>query len=928
MQFIRIASAVAVIIMATAAKAQNSTGSITGRLVDTVSKQPLALATVTLFTAGDTSILTYRMSGPDGSFTVPGLPVNKPLRVIISYSGFGIYKAEFVLGPNEKKALGVIGMSPDSRSLEEILIVSERPPVIYRKDTIEFNASAFLTLPTALVEDLLKKLPGVSIDGEGNIRVNERKVNRLMVDGKDFFGSDPRMATRNLPANIIDKVQVMEDKDEAQLNPDKLLTELGQVINLKLKKGIKKGWFGKAYAGAGTDRRHELGSIVNLFRDTLQVSLIGFSNNLDRAGFRLEDIRTLGGFDRSGLLDYTVNERGLSVNGTSFGGQGEGISKTSGGGMNVNHVWKNGLTLNTQYFFGRAVNTITEIANQQQFLKDTIINNRSSRQEVRATNTHRIGLGLRGQLNSNSRLEFKSNFQLADPHNFRNVANITTHSFDGLLNENNNYVNQDDGGISYSHALSYFKSFRKKGRHFSLDHGTNYNEIKSDLVNTAITRFYSFSPVRDSLLDQLRRRNSEGVAIGLQALWDEPITERLKLRINYSLNLNKNTDSLATLNKSNTGKYDDYNGFLSTRLERTSWRHSLTPTASYTYKTLNLSVFLNLLRFDIFNNIGKGIPSFNQHFQYALPGINFRWKYFSLGVAAGVSPPGITDLQPVPDNTNPLSISYGNPNLKPTQQRFANVGFVKPMPEKLANFATNFVYSWRDDAIVRVRTIKADGVQESRPINVNGIYSVSHSINYRRQHKYNNQFNFFYGINLVSSLNRSYLFVNNKETFVKNLSINPGVSGGLNWRDIVEANFNYSYRRAKTFYEPKVFEELDIYTSSLAGELIFRWPKHFVFETQLNQRYNSQAPADIQKKTTLWNAAVNYLFSKDERAQLKLSVYDILKRNNNIFRLVSENIITDRQVNMLTQYFLLTFTYNIRAVGTSKVGGRQKLFNF
>jgi hypothetical protein len=140
MQFIRIASAVAVIIMATAAKAQNSTGSITGRLVDTVSKQPLALATVTLFTAGDTSILTYRMSGPDGSFTVPGLPVNKPLRVIISYSGFGIYKAEFVLGPNEKKALGVIGMSPDSRSLEEILIVSERPPVIYRKDTIEFNA--------------------------------------------------------------------------------------------------------------------------------------------------------------------------------------------------------------------------------------------------------------------------------------------------------------------------------------------------------------------------------------------------------------------------------------------------------------------------------------------------------------------------------------------------------------------------------------------------------------------------------------------------------------------------------------------------------------------------------------------------------------------------------------------------------------------
>jgi hypothetical protein len=234
--------------------------------------------------------------------------------------------------------------------------------------------------------------------------VNERKVNRLLVDGKDFFGSDPRMATRNLPANIIDKVQVLDDKDEAELHPDKLPIDLGQVINLKLKKSIKKGWFGKTYAGAGTEDKYEAGAIVNLFRDTFQVSLIGFSNNVDRAGFRLDDIRTLAGFDRSGLDNYTISERGLNVNGISFGGQGEGISKTSGAGINLNHVLKNGLTLNTQYFFGRSVNDIAELYNQQQFLGDSVINIRSRRNEVRASNSHRIGLGLKGKLNETSRI--------------------------------------------------------------------------------------------------------------------------------------------------------------------------------------------------------------------------------------------------------------------------------------------------------------------------------------------------------------------------------------------------------------------------------------------------------------------------------------------------------------------------------------------
>ncbi|HWJ29263.1 MAG TPA: carboxypeptidase regulatory-like domain-containing protein, partial [Flavisolibacter sp.] len=281
-------------------------GTIKGKLLDSVAKSPLALATVTVFKASDTALITYRLTNPEGEFKVPGLPLNLPLRIVISFSGYDAFRKEFTLTNADPLDLQVIKMNPIAKSLDEVLVVAERPPVTVRKDTIEFNASSFKTLPTSLVEDLLKKLPGIQVDADGNIMANGKKVNRIMVDGKAFFGDDPKMATRNLPANVIDKVQVTDDKDEAARNIDGDLTNVGQVINLTLKKGVKKGWFGKVYGGAGTDDRYEIGGIANIYRDTMQLSVLGFSNNVNRSGFSFKEVQDLGGFNRSGFNSLMV----------------------------------------------------------------------------------------------------------------------------------------------------------------------------------------------------------------------------------------------------------------------------------------------------------------------------------------------------------------------------------------------------------------------------------------------------------------------------------------------------------------------------------------------------------------------------------------------------------------------------------------------
>ena len=207
-------------------------------------KSVLGLATVTVFKAVDTTIITYRLSNPDGEFKVPGIPFDLNCRVVISYSGYAVFRKEFTVTRDQPTIdMGTITMATDSKSLDEVMVIAERPPVIIKKDTIEFNASAFKTLPNALVEDLLKKLPGVQVDRDGNITVNGKPVNRMLVDGKVFFGDDPKMATRNLPANVIDKVQVTDDKEEMMRNGDDNPNNVGKVVNITLKKGVKKGWF-------------------------------------------------------------------------------------------------------------------------------------------------------------------------------------------------------------------------------------------------------------------------------------------------------------------------------------------------------------------------------------------------------------------------------------------------------------------------------------------------------------------------------------------------------------------------------------------------------------------------------------------------------------------------------------------------------------
>jgi hypothetical protein len=903
-------------------------GSIRGKIIDSSSRAPLSLATVTVFKAADTALITYRISTPDGEFKVNGLPLNSSCRVVISYSGYDVYRRVFTLTSSEQLDMGTIPMTTSSGTLDEVLVIAERPPVSIRKDTIEFNAASFKTLPTALVEDMLKKLPGVQVDADGNITANGKRVNRIMVDGKEFFGNDPKMATRNLPANVIDKIQLTEDKEERELNPDKAAGDIGQVINLKLKKAIKKGWFGKAYAGAGTDDRYEAGTILNLFRDTMQVSLIGFSNNLNRAGFGMNDIQSLGGFGRSGINMMMMNSTGgINVNGISFGGMGEGINTSTGGGFNMNHVLKNGFTLNSQYFYGQSRNDVAELNNRLQFLKDTALTTRTQRDEVAKSYNHRVGLGLKGKIDSLTRLEFKPNLSFVDRESHRTTDFRNSNNYDGLLNTSLNAQQLRGKDVTYDHSILLFRNFRKKGRTLNFTNTLNYGKVDGDQMNDATNTFYENGTTTANRLNQLRARDQKNFTTNLNANYNEPLSKALALRLGYAATYYKNDDLVATFNQDASGKYTQPNLSLTNELKRTSWRNTASAGINWKRKAFSATATAYMQFLDI-NNEFYNNPKVTQKYSYLLPGLTVNWKELNFNYNGSVAPPNITDLQPTPDNTNPLFIAEGNPDLQPAVTHSLNLHFFKNITAKTL-FVNAYMYAnLRDNAITRSRTVASNGAQVTRPVNVDGNQDFYNNFNINKQYKFNKNFQVSFGGGYNANYSRNYLIINSLKSYVKTFDIGPSANGSMNWKDLIEWNFRYSIGFNRTTYENNLYNKLKTNRHNANTELVVRLPKRFVWETSLNYVKNPQTAAGVQNKIYLWNAGLTLLFLKEDKGQLKFSAFDLLNNNVSVYRYTNENSIIDRQINILQRYFMCTFTYNIRNFKAGKVGGSQRLFMF
>lgn len=909
-------------------------GSVRGKVLDSTTQKPLGLATVTVFKAADTALITYRLSTPEGEFRVPGLPLRLPLRVVISFSGYEVFRKEFTLSDDNAFELGSVALAPAAQALEEVMVVAERPPVTVRKDTIEFNAASFKTLPTALVEDLLRKLPGVQVDRDGNITANGRRVNRIMVDGKSFFGDDPKMATRNLPANVIDRVQLTDDKDEINRNTDGDLTNVGQVINLTLRKGVKKGWFGKAYGGVGTDDRYEVGGIANIYRDTMQLSVLGFSNNVNRSGFSMKDVQDLGGFNRSGYNSMMISRRGgqegFAINNINFGGTEAGIARSSGGGFNLNHAPSKRKTFFLQYFLGNTYNRVEELNNTDQFISDTTITTRTATETIRNNNTHNLGAGANLKPDSLTDINLRLTYSYtASSDDIRASIGVRNNKVGPVSSGSGNLFNKFFNN-NYYHSLTVTRrSDKKKGRSLNIYQYTSYaNNLQRYVTESDLDYYYPDTTTR--LFEQLRRQDVPNLRVNSTATFAQPLNPKSTLRLSGGHEYISDEQDVTLFGKNDaTDKYDlGYSG-RNSGYNRTQHRFNTNASVSYRIKAVNITGGVNALWQKINNHFYSVANPVKMDYFNVLPSFALTWKQLSVNYNQNVTAPSAFYLVPIPDSTNPFFIRLGNPYLRPSRSKNFSINNYKYIAGSGTNINMYISGGLTDDDVVMSRTIDAKGVTRSIPVNVDGSSRLNVSVGYGREFKRSTKFIFNFRVSPYFYVDRRKMIVNNIISSVQNIQYGPYVSVGLNWNDIVELRPEYRPGVTRTRYSDPAFTNLNVATHNLESELIIRLPKRFVWETNVAYRYNSQVAPGLPKDNVLWNAGLTFLTNKDGKGLLKLSVFDILNRNNAFYRYATLNQVIDTQTNVLQRYFLLSFTYNIRNMAApKKVGGRDRLFMF
>ncbi|MCD0487662.1 outer membrane beta-barrel protein [Pedobacter sp. MC2016-14] len=880
--------------------AQNK-ASIKGLLIDSVSKSPLEFATVAVVNAKDTSLISYTLSDKNGVFKLNGISLERPTRVIISYVGYKTHRQALNILKGEMQDLGTIILATES--LNEVIIKGERSPIVVKKDTIEFNTEAFKTRPNAVVEDLLKKLPGVQVNADGTIQVNGKSISKLLIDGKEFFGNDPKVATRNLDADMIDKIQVYDDR-ENDPNHKISAAKVNKIINLKLKSKIKKSTIGKIYAGGGSRSRYETGAILSSFRDTLQVSLIGLANNLSKTGFSNDDLYNMGGFGRSGgsqIWDGTLGGRGWG-----------GIEKVAAGGFNINNDYGKKLKINLVYFHTNTKTATNGDVLSEQFLPETKLtsayNYRSDQQSLKNA--------LSGLVEWNpdtlNRYRYEPKLEINSDKGFDENTGNTFNTIEPRLTETNQKGQDLSRNTSFNHSFSYNRRLKKKEASISISHSLSLNTRTSD--NYSVNNLTSYTTSLPSVLQDRYIDNGSKSSSGMLSIeFSYPITKQLFTEISSGTNYLSTKEGVLTYDKnSQTNAYDQLLTDQSNELKRDQFTHNIQPKLGFKFTDeFKLKIGFNASLQDVNNHFSSNIGDIKNSYFNLFPSISLEGAGYSINYYEHIEQPSISDIQPIVRQYSTISTFTGNPELKPKYNRNISGSYYKYISAKQININAGTDLTLSQNNVVRRNMISANGVSSSTPLNRDGGMSGYLYVYLGKQFKKSQNWQIGLNTSLSSRIDKNAFFLNADEGVQYQYQFRIGQDATFNYKELLDLASSYSFSKSITSYKNVDYISRDNYTHSLSTSATLKWPKKIVLDTKYSYVYNPQFGAGFQKSTHTLNMSLALLMFKKDRGQLKLSVYDLFDQNISNYRSANENSIVTYSSAILKRYFLLTYQYKL-----------------
>ncbi|HKG06385.1 MAG TPA: outer membrane beta-barrel family protein [Pedobacter sp.] len=900
---------------------------VRGIVADSMATYKLINTTITLLNEKDSTLVKYARANAEGSFSLTNLKPGKFI-LLVTYPGYADYADQFALDTlNPIKDFGNINLILKSTLLQDVIIRGKAAAIRIKGDTTEFNAGSYNITPNSKVEDLLKQLPGIQVDKDGKITAQGQTVNKVLVDGEEFFGDDPTLVTKNIRGDMVDKVQLYDKKSDQATFTGIEDGEKSKTINIKLKEDKKNGYFGKAEAGIGTDKFYQNQIMFNAFKGKQRISGYSIFGNTGQTGLGWNDNDKYSGSNNmemmadGGMMVFMDDDEFSSWDGRY---NGQGIPAANNGGLHYENKWNSDKhALNTNYKIGQMDIEGTRNNISQQILPDRVINSSSDQQFNNRIFRQKLDAAYTLKIDSTSTIKFSADGALSSSNTSDNFNSRSLREDNSLINTGERDLSNDADKQAFNLSAFWTKKLKKKGRTLSLLIRETITKSDSEGFLNSTNKFYNENDNLDStrVVDQQKVNISTGAVLNTSLNYTEPLSKTTSLIATYGLGINNSHSDRRSYNRSASGAYDELDLRFSNdfKLDQLSNKGGLSLNYMKDKTSFGFGTNVTAVRFgqtDKYtgNTFERNFINWNPQARYS-----YRFsqqKSFRVNYYGNTTQPDIDDIQPVRNNTDPLNISLGNPALRPSYSNNLSLSYnsYKILSEQSLWMYGSYNFTFNPITSSTV-TEKTSGKNTYQSVNLKDKRTSNYYFNMSSDRKIKS-LNLNAGFDLGLQGSTNYTLTDN----VVNSTTSGTYTGGLNISKYKENKYSFrisggpNYNTIKSSLQNN--NKNNGWGFNTGGNVNIYLPGKLEIGTDGNYEYKAGTQTfDRELSRFIWNAAISKKFFKEENLRLSLSGRDLLNQNVGFSRYANANMVTQDSYTTIKRYFMLSLSWDFNKMG-------------